>query len=396
VNRRVAIIGMGCSRAGVRSESGQEALLVEAGMAALADAGLTAADIDGSWFGCTSVSANHALLNFSLKLGYTSMTKVSNAGATGADALRGAYMAVASGVHDITLAAGVEKPTDAGFKETTEGDHTGGSDVGASAVIGEFTAPAFSALYLGRYASHFDVPARSVRDALSRIVTRSRRAGARNELAAIRTPLSESELAAAPLSAYPMTVLDCCQALDGAAAAIICGEEIARRLGRPYIVLEGIGVASGGQEGRIEQAYDYLGLPEARIAAERAYAMAGIVRPDEEIDHAQVFDLNSAAELIAYEDLGLAPKGGAVGRVLDGFFDSEGRIPTNTDGGLLCNGYQAGASGIRQVYESYLQLTGRAGERQLPGVNRSLVYSAGGTVGSFSAFVQILGRPSPA
>ena len=144
----------------------------------------------------------------------------------------------------------------------------------------------------------------------------------------------------------------------------------------------------------MQQEYNYLGIPEARIAAKRAYEMAGIVRPDEEIDHAQVFDLNSAAELIAYEDLGLAPEGGAVARVLDGYFDSEGRIPTNTDGGLLCNGYQAGASGIRQVYESYLQLTGRAGERQLPGIRRSLVYSIGGSVGSFSAFVQIFGRPS--
>ncbi|MCC7364107.1 MAG: acetyl-CoA acetyltransferase [Dehalococcoidia bacterium] len=378
----------------MRSDAGQEDLIVEAGMAAMDDAGITPEDINASWFGCTSVSANHALLNFSLKLGYTAMTKVQNAGATGADALRGAITAVASGMYDVTLAAGVEKPTDSGFTEFTEGGPVGGSAVGADAVLGEFRTPAFATLYLQRYSAVHDIPARRIRTALTRLTTRSRRAGARNPLAAFRSSVSEDEVEGAPVSSWPLTVLDCCQSLDGAGAAIVCSEAFAKSSGRPYIVLEGIGVASGGLEGRMQQDYDYLGLPEARIAAQRAYRMAGIVRPDEEIDHAQIFDLTTAAELIAYEDLGLAAPGTAVERVLAGDFDLEGRIPTNTDGGLLCNGFQAGASGIRQVYESYLQLTGRAGERQLPNVRRSVVYSAGGAVGSFSAFVQVYGKPT--
>src|SRR5436190_21627733 len=120
MKRRVAITGMGCSAAGIRSDCGQEDLIVEAGLAAMDSAGITAVDIGASWFGCTTVSANHALLNFSMKLGYTAMTKVSNGGATGADALRGAYTAVASGTCDVALAAGVEKPADSGFTEFTE------------------------------------------------------------------------------------------------------------------------------------------------------------------------------------------------------------------------------------------------------------------------------------
>ncbi|MFN0145230.1 MAG: thiolase C-terminal domain-containing protein [Dehalococcoidia bacterium] len=395
MNRRVAITGMGVSGAGLRSESGQEDLLVEAGIAAFDAAGITAADIQASWFGCTSVSANHALLNFSLKLGYAPMTKVNNGGATGADALRGAYLAVASGMADIALAAGVEKPADSAFSHYTEGEHAGGSNVGAGAVAGEFTAPAFSALYLTRYAREHNIPAPQLREALTKLVSRSRRAGAKNPFAGLRSAVAEAEIEGAPLAAGPLTVLDVCQAFDGAAAAVVCSEEHARASGRPYIVLEGLGAASGAMEGRMRRGYDYLGLPEARLAARRAYEMAGIIDPLEAIDHAQVFDLTSASELMAYEDLGLAPPGGAVAAVLDGRFDVEGRIPTNTDGGLLCNGYQAGASGIRQVYESYLQLTGRAGPRQLPEVRRSLVYTVGGTVGSFSAFVQIFGRPTP-
>jgi acetyl-CoA C-acetyltransferase len=394
MNRRVAIAGMGCSRAGVLSNAGQEDLLVDSGITAIEDAGLRAGDVQASWFGCTTVSANHALLNFSLKLGYTGMTKVSNAGATGADALRAACTAVASGDYDIVLAAGVEKPTDSGLNHFAESEYAGGSAVGASAVLAEFTTAAFSALYLSRYAAHYRIEPATLRAALNRLAARSRRAGAHNPLAALRAPIDEDQLAAAPLAAPPLTVLDCCRPMDGAAAAIICDEHTAARLGRPYVVIEGVGMASGGLEGRMRQGYDFLGLPEVRLAARRACAMAGITDPASQIDHVQVFDLTTGAELLAYEDLGLALPGGAVQAVLDGAFGLEGRNPTNTDGGLLANGYQAGASGIRQVYESFLQLTGRAGERQLPGVRRSLVHSVGGSVGSFSAIVLVLGRPA--
>jgi acetyl-CoA C-acetyltransferase len=392
---RVAIIGMGCSVAGTRPHASQEDLIVEAGLAAIEDAGISSSEINASWFGCTTVSANHALLNFSLKLGYTPMTKVSNAGATGADALKNAYLAVGAGACDVALAAGVEKPSDSGHSEFSEGDSMAGgsSAVGADAIVGEFRPPVHSALYLMRYMREYQVPQTKVRQALSRIVMRSRRAGSRNDRAAFRAPVTDEDIERAPLSVAPMTVLDCCQALDGAAAAVICSAAMAKRLGRKHIVLEGLGVASGGLEGRVLQQYDYLGIPETRIAARRAYEMAGITRPAEEIDHAQVFDLTAAAELLAYEDLGLAPDGKAVDLVIEGAFDREGRVPANTDGGLLCNGYQAGASGLRQLYEAYLQLTERAGERQLPNVRRSLVHTVGGGAGSFTACVQVLGRP---
>ncbi|MBI2764796.1 MAG: acetyl-CoA acetyltransferase [Chloroflexi bacterium] len=395
MNGKVAIVGMGCSVAGVRSQCSQEDLLVEAGVAAIDAAGITSADIEASWFGCTSVSANHALLNFSLKLGYTAMTKVSNAGATGADALRAAYVAVASGAYDIVLAAGVEKPTDGGYSDFAEGDplSMGSSAVGADAVVGEFRPPVHSALYLTRYANAFAVPPERLRSALTKLVTRSRRAGARNPKAGFRTPVREDEVTSSPLSVAPLTVLDCSQALDGAAAAIVCSVATAKRLRRRYIVVEGLGVASGGLEGRVKQSYDYTSIPETRIAAERAYAMAGITDPAQEIGHAQIFDLTTAAELLAYEDLGLAPRGKAVEAVLNGDFEPEGRIPTNTDGGLLSNGYQAGAAGLRQLYEAYLQLTDRAGERQIPDLRRSVVHTVGGAVGSFTALVQVVGRP---
>jgi acetyl-CoA C-acetyltransferase len=245
-----------------------------------------------------------------------------------------------------------------------------------------------------RYMQTYGIPEDRLRQALSKLVTRSRRAGSHNDKAAVRATVTEDEVSSAPVSVPPLTVLDCCQALDGAAAAVICSTEVAKRLGRKYIVVEGLGVASGGLEGRTLQSYDYTSVPETKIAAQKAYAMAGIVDPAQEIGHAQIFDLTTGAELLAYEDLGLAPRGKAVDAILNGEFESEGRVPTNTDGGLLCNGYQAGASGLRQLYEAYLQLTDRAGDRQIPNLRRSLVHTVGGSVGSFTALVQVVGRPS--
>jgi len=205
---RVAIAGMGCSAAGWRYGCSQEDLIVESGLLALEDAGLDASDIQASWFGCTTVSANHALLNFSLKLGYTAMTKVSNAGATGADALRNACIAVASGAYDIVLAAGVEKPRDSGYTDFFEGDvlSTGPSAVGSEAVVGEFRSPVHTSFYLARYAVVNKTPASELRQALTRIVLKNRRNGARNELAGFQAPLEEADVEAAALSVWPMTV----------------------------------------------------------------------------------------------------------------------------------------------------------------------------------------------
>ena len=389
---KVAIVGIGVSNAGVRPDASQEDLLVEAGTKAISSSGMQPEDIQASWFGCTTVSANHALLNFSLKLGYTSMTKVSNAGATGADVLRNAYLAVASGIYDVVLAAGVEKPTDSGFTHINEGDplSTGSSAVGTDAVVGSMRGGADSGLYLTRYQRDYQIDTESLRDALNRIVMRSRKAGEANPAAWLRSSVTLDDFAQAQLTVPPLTNLDACEALDAAAAIVVASPKAAQQLGRPYVILEGFGMSSGGSEGRLRQAYGYTGVPETELAAQRAYDMAGINEPGKLIDHAEIFDFTSASELLAYEDLGLAPRGKAVSMILDGSLAEEGILRVNSDGGLLSNGYQAGASGLRQVCESVVQLLGGAGQRQLPDVNWSLVQTLGGSVGSFSSTVQLL------
>lgn len=102
----------------------------------------------------------------------------------------------------------------------------------------------------------------------------------------------------------------------------------------------------------------------ARIAARKAYAEAGITRPRDQISMTEVHDCFSITELVTMEDLGLSEEGQAVRDILKGDFDADGRVPCQIDGGLKCFGHPIGASGIRMVYEMYLQLQGRAGPRQ--------------------------------
>lgn len=387
--RKLAIIGMGCTAAGGRYGRNQEALLVDAGMDAIADAGIERERIQSVWAWATG--ANQAL-NFALKIGYTGQT-----GASGPDILRCAYLGVASGAYDIVLAAAVEKLSDALLTDFDEGAGSAGTAgptgaVGVEENANNSRAAATAGLYLTRYGHAMEVPPERLRGALSRIVARNRRAGARNERAGIRAPLSEGEVENAPRSAGPLTVADCAEPGDGAAAAVICGADIAEQLGRPYVLVDGMGMATAGGSARHSRSYDYTGLPEVRVAATRAYAMAGITDPETEIDHAEIWDVTSASELLAYEDLGLAPRGKAIDYVLGGVFDLEGRTPCNTDGGLLSNGNQPHGGVLRQLYEAYVQVLGRAGERQVPGIRRSLVHTVAGTVDSHSAFVQVLSR----
>ncbi|MCS7296360.1 MAG: hypothetical protein RMK15_05980 [Chloroflexota bacterium] len=387
--RRVAVVAASCSRAGARYTESQEDLLVEAGLAALAMAGVEPEDIDAAWFGCTTVSANHALLNFSLKLGYLPMTKVSNAGATGADAFIRAALAVASGEADVALVAGVEKRTDAGLADGLESDRVfSPAATGIEAMLRDLHPATFTSLYLRRYGAAFGLSLEEIGEALDALARRSRLRGALTPWSAIYGLEAGYSEDAGPVVAPPLRLGHCAPAFDGAAALVVTAEAWARQRGMPYAVLEGFGMVSGALEGRYSRRYAYVGLPELRTAAARAFSEAG-VDGWEAVDHVQIFDRTVGDELLAYEDLGLVPEGRAVAAVLDGMFGVEARLQVNTDGGLLCSGFQAGASGVRQIAEAFVQLTGRAGPRQLPHVRRSVVATVGGTLGAATAVVSV-------
>ena len=119
-------------------------------------------------------------------------------------------------------------------------------------------------------------------------------------------------------------------------------------------------------------------MESARRCADMAYTEAGIKNPREEISMMEVHDCFSITELVTYEDLGISPRGKAGNDVRDGFYNLDGKIPCQPDGGLKCFGHPIGASGLRMMYEMYKQLQGLAGDRQINNPNLGLTHNMGG------------------
>jgi acetyl-CoA C-acetyltransferase len=164
-----------------------------------------------------------------------------------------------------------------------------------------------------------------------------------------------------------------------AGALRLLWRERRRSLGKKDIVsVKALQIA--GSNGVEEQfnTWDGSYFATARVAAQRAYREAGIDRPREQLSLVECHDCFSVTELVTLEDLFISPEGGAVRDVLDGFYDSDGKVPCQIDGGLKCFGHPIGASGIRMIYEMYLQLQGRAGARQRPDVRLGLTHNLGG------------------
>ena len=169
----------------------------------------------------------------------------------------------------------------------------------------------------------------------------------------------------APTVAEPLGLFDCCGVSDGAACAIVATPEVARSLGKKDMIsIKALQVAvSNGLEAQ-HNSWDGSYFATTRIASKRAYAEAGIDKPREQLSLIEVHDCFSVTELVTMEDLHISPEGGAIKDVLDGFYDADGKVPCQIDGGLKCFGHPIGASGLRMIYEMYLQMQGRAGERQ--------------------------------
>src|SRR5690606_1432512 len=180
---------------------------------------------------------------------------------------------------------------------------------------------------------------------------------------------------------------------DGAAAVIVTTPDIARALGKHTLVtFKALQLAvSNGWELQ-SSGWDGTYFHTARIAARKAYAEAGITRPREQIDLTEVHDCFSITELVTMEDLGLSAEGQGVRDVLDGVFDADGAVPCQIDGGLKCFGHPVGASGLRMMYEGYLQLLGRAGERQVREPKYVLTHNLGGMPALNVCAIRILGR----
>lgn len=393
IKDRVAILGMGCARFGERWGDDADELVIEAFDEALADAGVEVSQIDAAWLGVAfdgqNVGPSGIPLSIALRLPNIAVTKVENYCASGTESFRGAVYAVASGACDIALAMGVEKLKDTGY---------GGLPVRSRGVLADMigvvgSAPGNFAQIASAYRAKHGISPQDLKRAMAHVSVKSHANGARNPKAHLRKQITEEQVINAPMIAEPLGLFDCCGVSDGAACAIVTTPEIARALGKKDLVMVKalqLSVSNGWESQGT--GWDGSYFPTTRIAARKAYDEAGVTDPRRQISLTEVHDCFSITELVTMEDLGLSDAGQAYRDILEGVFDADGDIPCQIDGGLKCFGHPIGASGLRMIYENYLQLLGRAGERQRPNPpSLALSHNLGGMPNQNVSAIAIVG-----
>jgi len=396
IKDKVAIIGMGCTRFGERWDVGAEELLAESFNEALADARLERQAIEAVWLGncMEEINVGKSALGCSvaLRLPRIPVTRVENFCASGTEAFRGAVYAVASGAYDIALAIGVEKLKDTGYGGLPNWGSAGGSLLWLW--YPNLTAPGIFAQLASAYAAKHRIGDHDLKRAIAHVSVKSHANGALNPKAHLRKPVTEEQVMAAPIIAHPLGLFDCCGVSDGSAAAIITTVEKAREMGyKDFVTVKALQVALSSGEEMTYNDWDGDHFLTTERCAAKAYQEAGIARPREEISMMELHDCFSITELVTYEDLQISARGQAWKDALDGFYDLRGNgVPCQVDGGLKCFGHPIGASGLRMIYEMYLQFHGRAGERQLDHPRYGLTHNLGGFPARNVCSIAIVGK----
>lgn len=389
IKDRVAIVGMGCSKFGERWDASASDLMIEAVTEAYSDSGLSTNDINAAWVGTASSFRTGQPVAEALKFNYIPITRVENACATATEAFRNAAYSVAAGIYDIVLAVGVEKLKDSGFSGLAI------PEAPNSGVSPSAPPPSQFAMAATRYFHKYEIPLDEGKETLANIAVKNHHNGSLNPRAHFQKEINAEQAMNAPMIAWPLGLYDCCGVSDGAAAAIITTPEIAKSLRSDYVLVKALGL-SVGAFGMLRDDWDFTYFPETVHAAKQAYAEAGILHPESEVDLAMVHDCFTITELIIYEDLGFSKRGEGSTDLMRGKFGLEGDLPVNTDGGLKCFGHPVGASGIRMIYEVYKQLNGNADRRQLKKADIGLTHNLGGRPGSFTCSIGIFGSSNTA
>ena len=386
IRDRVAIVGMGCTRFGEHWDRGASDLLVEAALEACSSARIDRDAVDAYWMGTLTSGLSGLMLSEPLKTGYKPITRVENYCATGSEAIRNAAYAVACGAYDLVMAIGVEKLKDSGYSGLASG---GG--IPTDGTQSSMTAPATFSLLAPAYSKKYGLDRETLRRVLTRIAWKNHANGARNPKAQFQRVVPPEKIENAPKVAGMLGVFDCSGVSDGAAAAILCRAEDAHKYTDRPLLIKALSFIAGPADGAKRQDYDYTSFPEVVASAADAYAQAGVRNAREEISMAEVHDCFTPTELVLMEDLGFSRRGNAWRDTLDGRFELGGDQPVNPDGGLKSFGHPIGASGLRMMYEMWLQFRGEAGKRQVPAPRLGLTHNLGGAPGRCVSFVSVVG-----
>lgn len=403
LGRGVAMVGAGMSKFGAFAGKNSRDLFVESYkvMTRSVDKGFDPSAIDAVYIGnFSSDQFEHQahiapILADAVGLAPVPAARMEDACASGSVALRQGMMAIASGMADVVLVGGAEKMTALNTAAVTEALATA-ADVAYEIPAG-FTFPGFYAAIASAYMARYGMKP----EHLMNVAVKNHDNAALNPNAQfgvtiqkwmegrIESALKKGKPAPAwssiwdflhddsgnPMIAYPLRLFDCSPVSDGAASVLLVAEEIAHQFTDHPIHIIGSGQAS---DAALHDRPELTSLPAAKIAAARAYAMAGVTAKDIRI--AEVHDCFTIAEVIASEDIGFFAPGEGFKAAEDGMTARNGAKPINTSGGLKAKGHPVGASGVAQAVEVWKQMRGQAEARQVEGdVPLALTHNVGAT-----------------
>jgi sterol carrier protein 2 len=380
VTQRTQVAGVGMVPFSTPSKSeSYDVMGQKAARAALADADVDYADIQQAYVGYVygdSTCGQAALYG----LGHTGIpvVNVNNNCSTGSSALFLARQAVESGAVDIALVLGFEQmqrgalgmqwqDRPSPFQKFNEVAH---------ALQGESDAP-FAAQYFGGAGAAYAKEYGLAEDTFARISVKARQHAANNPYAVFRDPVTVEEVLASPQIYGPLTRLQCCPPTCGAAAAVLCSEDYARKHG----LRTDVAIKAQAMTTDYPSTFDdndmrkVVGYDMSKAAAQQVYEASGV--GPEDLRVVELHDCFSTNELLTYEAIGLTPEGTAEKFIADGDNTYGGRVVTNPSGGLLSKGHPLGATGLAQCAELVWQLRGQAEARQVEDVNLALQHNIG-------------------
>lgn len=376
---RVAIIGVGQSKFGKRSDASLREIAFEAYNRALYDADLESSAIDGS----VVCSATHydkqrspaGVVSEYLGLSPKPTFNVEAACASSAVGLRIAWSLISSRLHDAIAVVGVQKMTELSSGEIQElmgraGDVMWESPFGTS-------MPAYYAMYANAHMAKYG----TTEEDMALVTVKNRKYGAKNPQAMFQKPITVEEVLNSRPVSKPLKMFDCCANADGAACLIVTSAERAKKITDKPVWIAGIGLASSpmslaGRHGPLTS------FEVTKNAAKSAYEMARIKPVD--VDVAEVHDSFSITEILNYEDLGFAKPGKGAKLLRNNETELGGKIPVNIDGGLISKGHPVGATGASQITSLVHQLRREAGDVQVDGAKIGLAQNIGG-IGMYAA-----------
>jgi acetyl-CoA acyltransferase len=367
--RDVYVAGVGMTLFAKQPGRSLKDLAGEAVRAALDDAGLPLVSVESCYFanavagsitGQEMVAAQVTMR--SIGLDTIPMVNVENACASASTAFHLAWQAVAAGACDVALAVGAEKMT---HPDKARSFAAIGGSVDVETIPP--STPADRSFLMDLYAEaalqYMEASGATVRD-FAAVVVKNQRHGKENPLAQYGADMDVDQVLAARQIVWPFTLLMCSPISDGAAAALLVSETVARRAG-DLVRVAGSVLRSAGGPSKVSE-----------HASVDAYEMAGL--GPEDLDCVEVHDAAASAELVMYEQLGLAEPGCGPELIRGGATALGGALPVNTSGGLLARGHPIGATGLAQIHEAVSQVRGRAGARQVEGARVALTQNAGG------------------